>query len=33
MTLLLKIVTSTGITLEKKVVSVVLPASDGEVEI
>ncbi|MDR1528161.1 MAG: ATP synthase F1 subunit epsilon [Puniceicoccales bacterium] len=33
MALLLKIVTPTGITLDKKVTSVVLPASDGEIEI
>ncbi|MDR1232644.1 MAG: ATP synthase F1 subunit epsilon [Puniceicoccales bacterium] len=33
MALLLKIVTPAGITLEKKVTSVVLPASDGEIEI
>ncbi|MDR2628446.1 MAG: ATP synthase F1 subunit epsilon [Puniceicoccales bacterium] len=33
MPLLLKIVTPTGITLDKKVMSVVLPASDGEIEI
>ncbi|MDR1890626.1 MAG: ATP synthase F1 subunit epsilon [Puniceicoccales bacterium] len=33
MTLLLKIVTPIGITLEKEVASVVLPASGGEIEI
>ncbi|MDR2779475.1 MAG: ATP synthase F1 subunit epsilon [Puniceicoccales bacterium] len=33
MALLLKIVTPIGITLEKEVTSVVLPASDGEIEI